>query len=168
MLCFSYFVLNIDCRCHVSRLNTTCTSFDFQLFDSTNYPALRFATYLGLREKNISKWIWIKPSTNYWKHTASLMDRWRIIRLSGHLQFNHRTRRKLSDWQWPLWFPSFPAWLPCLCIHFLTFCNGIGNRHPFVHFKGLSHVFLSLCYILGVQRVLYWILRIWLPFNWTF
>ena len=51
MLCFSYFVLNIDCRCHVSRLNTTCTSFDFQLFDSTNYPALTSATYLGLREK---------------------------------------------------------------------------------------------------------------------
>ena len=84
--------MNIDCRCHVSRLSTTCTSFDFELFDSTNYPALRFAAYLGPREKNISKWIWIKPSTNYWKHTASLMDRWRIIRLSGHLQFNHRTR----------------------------------------------------------------------------
>ena len=51
MLCFTYFVLKIDCRCHVSRLSTTCTSFDFQLFDSTNYPALRLATYLGLREK---------------------------------------------------------------------------------------------------------------------
>ena len=55
MLCFSYFVLNIDCRCHVSRLSTTCTSFDFQLFDSTNYPALTSATYLGLREKKYIK-----------------------------------------------------------------------------------------------------------------
>ena len=38
-------------------------------------------------------------------------------------------------------------------MHFLTFYYGIGNRHPFVHFKGLSHLFLSLCCIRGVQLI---------------
>ena len=88
----------------------------------------------------------------------------------SHGQYEKRTRKvksdclvaktieisswgKLSKWRWPSWFPLFPAWLHCLSIYFLLFLYGIGNRHPFVHFKQSSHLFLPFCCIHGVQLI---------------